>query len=171
MRFGVFPALIGDLDGIDVLVRIGDQVDGLRSCHGSNLISGAARFARALVQLYAEAYPCTTTVDILESSGIGWACRHSGHWVRDEPTGAESNPMVELSDLVEDVLFFERARWITDPTPAPDSCAVCGGDRRNHSMSWSRRRDGSSGFHSYTEPDDSLRLARMRARREISQNG
>lgn len=70
-----------------------------------------------------------------------------------------------LEMLVEDPRTFTALNRTNSPVPAPNSCAACGATDRHHATFWITRRDGTGEFHKYEAPDDTLRLARMRARR------
>ena len=94
-------------------------------------------------------------------------CHRDGHRVRPEMTGAESKPVYTytIADLVEDATTFTRRNYGKSVTPAPNSCAACGDEARNHAETWVTRTDGTSEYHRYETPSDALRIARMRARR------
>jgi len=63
----------------------------------------------------------------------------------------------------EIVAHFSRLRpaagFLVDISAPPNSCARCGTDQRGH-----------DGDHAYTQPDDALRLARMKERRRARLN-
>jgi coenzyme F420-reducing hydrogenase gamma subunit len=65
----------------------------------------------------------------------------------------------DLSALLEDVTAYRPRGEIV---PAPNSCAVCGGNPRIHGMSYSNSR---SAYHYYEAPSNAVRLLRMKARR------
>lgn len=64
--------------------------------------------------------------------------------------------------LVRDPRFFERLP--DDVIPEPNSCAVCGKPKGSGMWYSSYLR----GYHDWIEPSDELRLARMKARRDIT---
>jgi hypothetical protein len=76
--------------------------------------------------------------------------------------GAESKAMhSEIESLVEEIRRFRYKG--DDVIPEPDSCAVCGEQQRNHGLMYSKRL----GYHQWVMPENSLRLKRMKARRQL----
>ena len=69
--------------------------------------------------------------------------------------------MFDISMLVEDSRYFRSYRR-NGAILEPNSCAVCGVHGPKEGMYYA----GSAGWHTWVEPSNTLRLLRMKARRE-----